>query len=140
MTDRSTILKSYTAHSGDQYAVAREHNITPHVVMEHVRAVEHRPTDGLHFIVPVRPRPTRPPGRDRLHRNILSVRHRDEPGWPVENRADIERARREYDAGYIELAQGRDGPWVIQYAFNRLRRARGRQPWLIPPVPNGHPV
>lgn len=127
--DTSTVCESYTRNSGDPYTAGRELCLTPTAVMDVIRSVEHRPIDGLAFIVPTRPRP-RQVGRPQLARNIISIRHRDECGWPVQDRAAIELARKAYDAGMSELAQGRDGPWVIQYAFRRRRRDVKREIWF----------
>jgi hypothetical protein len=131
MDTSSKIIERYTAHSGDHYAVGREMGITPHDVMKVVRGAEHTPIDGIHFVVPVRPRPTAP-GRTELRSRIISIRHQDEAGWPVEDRSKIERARDMFDRGMVELAQARVGGWVIQYAFPRTRKARNRAPWFTP--------
>lgn len=132
--DHSSILTRYTASSGDHYAVARETGISPHDVMKIVRAAEYHPADGLQFIVPTRPRPALP-GRAELRRKIISIRHQDEPGWPVEDRAVIEQARSRYEAGLVEMAQARVGGWVIQYVFPRERPVKPnahRAFWFMP--------
>lgn len=121
------ILTSYTQHSGDPYSVARELGLTPANVMDHVRSVESRPIDGIHFVVPTRERPAFE-NKGRLR--VVSVRHRDDAGWPVQDRRAIERAREQYDAGLIEMVQGRQSPWVIQYAATRRRPNPKREPWF----------
>lgn len=130
--DKATILKSYKQHLGDQYAVARDLGITALQVYETIRQMEHTPEDGVRFVVCVKPRPENL-GRPEIRKNIISVRHRDEAGWPVEDRDAIELNRTLCDEGYVDLAQGFDGGWVIQYAFKRRRREKNRRVWLTVP-------
>lgn len=50
--------------------------------------------------------------------------------WPAKDAVGIDNARRSYDAGLIEMATGRDGDWLILYAFPRKRPAKNRLPYF----------
>lgn len=68
-------------------------------------------------------------GRSEL-RDFIVTRKLAYQEWPEEDRETIEGLRERYDNGEIELAQGRDGNFVIQYAFPRSKTAKRREPWF----------
>ncbi len=45
---------------------------------------------------------------------------------------DIATARNMYEAGVVELATGRDGDWLILYAFPRKKREPNREGYFLP--------
>lgn len=57
-------------------------------------------------------------GRVALRPFILCKRHVD-GSWSRDDHAKLMEARRKYDAGLIDMAQGRDRYWIIQYVFPR---------------------
>ena len=65
-------------------------------------------------------------GRPELAPFTVARRRANETGWNNEDK-DIAKARAEYAAGRVELATGRDGAWLILYAFPRRRVAKGRE-------------
>lgn len=71
------------------------------------------------------------PGREELRRYILAVRAVADTEWPPISNGAIEGARKRYDAGFCELAQGRAGGLVIQYEFPRKFRAFRKKPWFV---------
>jgi len=62
-------------------------------------------------------------GRPELRKYILSVRHSDNPQWPVADKDKLASARLKHDAGTHEMCQGRDGKWIIQYLILRTNPA-----------------
>lgn len=62
-------------------------------------------------------------GRFEL-RDFIVTRKNAGSEWSLEDRPKIEAIREAYDQGFIEMAQGRDGNFVIQYAFPRSKRAK----------------
>jgi len=65
-------------------------------------------------------------GRPELEPFTVARRRANETGWDNTDK-DIAEARSEYAAGRVELATGRDGAWLILYAFPRRRLAKGRE-------------
>ena len=59
-------------------------------------------------------------GRESLQKYIVS-RTLAGAAWPELDREIIEKARLDYDAGVIEMCQGRDGDWIILYAIPRTK-------------------
>jgi hypothetical protein len=57
-------------------------------------------------------------GRPELIRFTLSRTLAGMP-WPIEDQGAIDAARINYDAGFLEMCQGRDGNWLILYAIPR---------------------
>lgn len=123
------ILEAFEKHPGDLFAAAKELSISPTVLLQKIRAMEHRPDNGVNYIICTTP-PPKELGRAPLRRFIISVRHRNNPGWPLQDREAIERAREGYDRGLVDMYQGAEGPWIIQYARNRSRKDYRRQPWF----------
>lgn len=119
---QANIREAYKRCGGNINLVARELGISP----SEIRAafpttavvVRHFPDEG--------PRPQRDArgllavGRENLRPFIISVRHAY-AAWPEEDRNVLQRARQSYDAGTHLMVQGRDGPWIIQYAWKRNR-------------------
>lgn len=66
-------------------------------------------------------------GPRHLRKHIVAIRHVD-GDWPKNDAIQI--ARRKYDNGDVEMAQGRDGFHIILYAFPRKRRAKRVNPWF----------
>lgn len=59
-------------------------------------------------------------GRPGLHAFIVGRRLDSERQWDNDD-VGIAKARADYEAGTVELCQGRDGPWIIQYAIPRTK-------------------
>jgi hypothetical protein len=57
-------------------------------------------------------------GRKNLQKYIIA-RRSVRGQWPQESLAALKSAQRQYDAGEIEMCQGRDGDIIIQYAIPR---------------------
>jgi hypothetical protein len=72
-------------------------------------------------------------GRPELQQYIVS-RTRVLRPWPDADAAALGCARVLYDAGIVEMCQGRDGDWIIQYSIPRLRQALKREPYFSAPV------
>lgn len=123
------LLDSFKKHRGNPYAVATELSLTPSQAMARLRALEVRPDFGVQYEVYLID-PPKDLGRESLRPFIVSARHSLTTGWPLADRDAIERARSDYDAGLIEMFQGRDGPWYIQYAKPRRHRDSRRAPWF----------
>jgi hypothetical protein len=68
-------------------------------------------------------------GRKEL-RDFIVTRKLAHQEWAEEDKHTIENLRERYDAGEIELAQGRDGNFVIQYAFVRSKKAKRETAWF----------
>lgn len=68
-------------------------------------------------------------GRPEL-RDFIVTRKLAHSEWADEDKVVFERLRDRYDAGEIELAQGRDGNFVIQYAFVRSKNAKRETAWF----------
>jgi len=68
-------------------------------------------------------------GRPEL-RDFIVTRKLAAGDWPSEDRATIEKLREQYDEGLVELAQGRDGNFVIQYVFYRSKKAKRSYPYF----------
>ena len=66
-------------------------------------------------------------GRPELQQYIVGRTIAGEP-WPVSTY--IEKARSDYDAGLVEMCQGRDGNWIILYAIPRTKPDYGRPPYF----------
>lgn len=80
------------------------------------------------------PRRRRPPadlGQPNLRKYIVSVRHSGNPQWPKEDEAKIEKARSDWEAGMVEMCQGRDRGWVIQYSIPRKKRCAPRKFFVL---------
>jgi len=63
-------------------------------------------------------------GRSELRDFIITRRSASAGEWPKEDEAVIQRHRDAYDSGLIEMAQGRDGNFIILYAFPRNKPAK----------------
>lgn len=50
--------------------------------------------------------------------------------WASEDAEKIKEARAKYDAGLIEMAQGRDGDWILLYAIPRKNPEKNRMPYF----------
>lgn len=68
-------------------------------------------------------------GRKEMRQYIISRRHVDEH-WPQKDEEAINRARREYDKGNIEMCRGRDGLYEILYRIPRKVKDNKRQPYF----------
>lgn len=62
-------------------------------------------------------------GRKSLRPYIVARKGADE-AWKEEDKEAIEKARVEYDAGLVELCQGRDSDFIILYAVKRKKPAK----------------
>jgi hypothetical protein len=69
-------------------------------------------------------------GRPKLRQYIVSRKNCHDTTWPKDDLLKINVARHRYDAGEIEMCQGRDGDWFILYAIPRARPEQTREPWL----------
>lgn len=123
------ILEAFRHSPGDVSGAARRLGITPSLLLMEVRKHEHRPENGVQYMIPMIPAP-RDVGRPSLRKHIISVRHRMTPGWPVQDRQVIEQARLGYDNGSVDMFQASDGPWLIQYARSRRKQDIHRRPWF----------
>lgn len=61
-------------------------------------------------------------GRTALRPHIVTRKKADE-AWKPEDEAIILEARNAYDAGDVEMCQGRDGDFIILYAVKRKKKA-----------------
>lgn len=55
-------------------------------------------------------------GRPVMQPHIISRRRVLDGPWPAEDSSLIIDSKRLHDQGRVTMCQGRDGPWVIQYA------------------------
>lgn len=124
--DDAKVAELYEKHGGDMDAVAQELGMAPAEFDQIEPEVSTEPV----FISPDRTRP-RLVGRPELRQYMISIRHMYETGWPRADKAVIERARRAYDAGYVEMCQARDGNWIILYSIRRKKKALARN-WFTP--------
>lgn len=121
MTDEDQFHELYEKHGGDLEAVASELGLNSADLDAFLPDV---PAEPL-FISETRVRPENL-GRASMRPFLISVRHIYEPGWPRADKEKLEQARRDYDAGLVELIQGRDGNWILQYRVWRKQKARAR--------------
>ena len=56
-------------------------------------------------------------GRVELHPFIISRRHIKASKWPSEDYQRLHEHRKLHDEGKVNMCQGRDGEWIIQYAL-----------------------
>lgn len=68
-------------------------------------------------------------GRKEI-RDFIVTRKQATGDWPKEDAALIQRHRDAYDDGTVEMAQGRDGNFVIQYSFPRNRAVKRGYPYF----------
>lgn len=68
-------------------------------------------------------------GRKEL-RDFIVARKLAYQEWPEEYSKMFEKLREQYDEGDIEMAQGRDGNFVIQYVFPRSKKAKRDNAWF----------
>lgn len=68
-------------------------------------------------------------GRKEL-RDFVVTRKLATSEWPEEDRRTIEKLREDYDAGNVEIAQGRDGNFIILYSFPRSKKAKRENAWF----------
>ena len=69
-------------------------------------------------------------GRPELRDFIVTRKQASSSEWDKADEALIQQTRDRYDAGEIEMAQGRDSNFIIQYAFPRSRMAKRLQPYF----------
>lgn len=123
------IVEAFARHPGDIYMASRSLGVPPTVLMNRIRQLEERPEKGSYYIIQTYPAP-RDVGRLSLRRHIVSVRRRGDPGWPLQDKQALEKARRDYDAGLVDMFQGHEGRWVIQYAKRRKKPDANRRPYF----------
>lgn len=116
--DDESVLRIYEKHGGDLDAIAAELDVNLDDVDPSF------PVFPI-YIPEIRTRP-KELGRVSMRRHLVSTRHAHERGWPKVDREKIEKAQKDYDAGLIEMCQGKDGPWTLLYAIRRKRRAKPR--------------
>lgn len=63
-------------------------------------------------------------GRLELQPFIVSRRRVFDPNWPIEDFQNLKDARRLHDQGRVNMCQGRDGQWIIQYAIPNQKPIR----------------
>lgn len=68
-------------------------------------------------------------GRKEL-RPFLVSRKASGDGWPEADEAKIEEVREAYDAGLVEICQGRDGDFILLYAIVRKRQVKRVCPYF----------
>lgn len=68
-------------------------------------------------------------GRPEL-RDFVVCRKLAGTDWTTEDQALMAPLRDQYDDGLIELAQGRDGDFIIQYAFRRSKPVKRENKWF----------
>lgn len=68
-------------------------------------------------------------GKVSLRKYIISRRYIDQE-WPAMDDVVIENARKDYDAGKIEMATGRDGFYQVLYRIPRERFDKKRKPYF----------
>lgn len=68
-------------------------------------------------------------GRPALRRFILTRKPVGE-SWPKADEENLQKHRELYDAGLVEMCQGRDGDFIIQYSMPRRKPASRRHPWF----------
>lgn len=68
-------------------------------------------------------------GRPELRPYIIS-RRLVTTYWPAADRVIFEKHHQLYDLGFVEMCQGRDGDWIIQYSIPRLIPAMDRTPYF----------
>lgn len=111
----------YEKHGGDMDAIAEELKLKP----EEMDDIDVDETFEPIYI----PEPRRRPadlGRASLRPFKISTRHVFEAGWPAADRAIIEKHRKLYDDGFVEMFQQREGGWFILYSVRRKKRAKPR--------------
>lgn len=69
-------------------------------------------------------------GREELRPYIVARKRALSDSWDAEDEAALQKARDNYDAGIVEMAQGRDGIFIIQYAFPRRKHIKRDMPWF----------
>lgn len=111
------IREAYRRHGGNIQKVARELGLTINDCRQAFPTqpvvVRSFPDEG--------PRPDKKTvGNAHLRPFIISIRHAHAP-WPEEDRQALQRAKERFDAGTHIMVQGRDGPWIIQYCWKRLK-------------------
>lgn len=57
-------------------------------------------------------------GKKSLRRHLIAVKRSAEE-WPAKFSRQINLARMQYDAGLVEMFQGRDGEYILLYAKKR---------------------
>lgn len=73
-------------------------------------------------------------GPKHLQKYIVAIRSLYiHSGWDNANPA-IVKARKDYDAGLVELATGRDGANIILYSLPRKQKDHKRKPYFSAPV------
>lgn len=68
-------------------------------------------------------------GRLGLQIHIISRRRASAPEWPSGDIPRLLEHRRQHDQGRVNMCQGRDGDWIIQYAIPNRKPVR-RSPWF----------
>lgn len=69
-------------------------------------------------------------GRVKLQPHIVSRRRVSALSWPSEHLGRLIECRRQHDQGRVNMCQGRDGEWIIQYAIPNQRPIR-RLPYFF---------
>lgn len=113
------VRASYRKHGGNLTLVAKELGISADVCRQAFpQTLAGREVEDPHPGFDKNGEPA--VGRKSMRRHIISVRH-CQANWPERDRAVITRSRRQYDAGTHVMTQGRDGQWIIQYAYKRRK-------------------
>jgi hypothetical protein len=67
------------------------------------------------------------PGNPRLAKHLVSLRTVDSDCWPERDAVKIDQARADYDAGKVEMCQGKADGFFLLYAIPRKVLASRRQ-------------
>lgn len=69
-------------------------------------------------------------GREELRAYILGRKMAGED-WPANLQAEIELARTQFDQGIVEMVQGRDADFIIQYVIPRKRKTKRLMEYFV---------
>lgn len=114
--DLRRLARSYGLPLSTVRSIAEDEDLV--AVLEHRLETKAEPTE--YHITPL--------GRPELQKYIVAVRHVCDPDWP--DTPELRKAKADYDAGLVEMAQGRDGDWFIQYSIPRKRPVKDRIPYF----------
>ena len=110
-TPQAMILEEMARPDADLQRVSRQYGIPARLIRELLGAAPSATSFKEQY-----------GGWGRPELRIFAVsRTRAGDEWPATDWATIQRARFEYDAGKVEMCQGRDGDWIIQYVIPRLK-------------------
>ena len=125
---KSWAREEYLRNGGDMSRVARDLGLNYADLKAFFAPAPavYRPILGSGATVPKDERGRIVLGREEMRDYIISARHVYYP-WPEEHEGRLAAARAAYDAGKMEMCQGRDGPYIIQYAIPRAKPTKPRE-------------